>query len=287
MKILFTTDLHGAKGRYFAIQQAALQERCDVVCLGADILPKDGNIFQRQYGFIKDFLPGYLSELSKNHYVFLDFGNDDLGCYYLDFLAVLNGLERCFTLNFSTTEVDGVVFRGYNWVPDYPFGLKDWCKIDLKASSPCPTELSPPIRSVRDQWTGGRFERIENLKLHLTPSIEEVLEAWLPGKADSEEIWVMHSPPKTIGLDIVARGESVGSSAITNAIIEHKPRITLHGHIHESYGMTGLYHGKVVPETLSIQPGTPYKRERVSYVILDLDEGRHPKVRYIDTQCVS
>ena len=52
-------------------------------------------------------------------------------------------------------------------------------------------------------------------------------------------LWVTHAPPfGTVG-DTCASGASVGSAAVRDAIEAWSPRLTLHGHIHESVEMHG------------------------------------------------
>ncbi len=56
---------------------------------------------------------------------------------------------------------------------------------------------------------------------------------------DCADILVLHSPPKGIA-DLTSQGQSVGSSAIHDAIRRIQPELAMCGHIHDSWGKTGL-----------------------------------------------
>ncbi len=51
-------------------------------------------------------------------------------------------------------------------------------------------------------------------------------------------VLVSHSPPKGV-VDVSSSGQSLGSTAIREAILEKQPRLVVCGHIHESDGQTG------------------------------------------------
>ncbi|QEW18747.1 phosphodiesterase, family [Marinibacterium anthonyi] len=52
------------------------------------------------------------------------------------------------------------------------------------------------------------------------------------------DILILHSPPKGIA-DRTSAGQSVGSTAIRDAIARIRPRLAVCGHIHDSWGETG------------------------------------------------
>jgi uncharacterized protein len=90
-------------------------------------------------------------------------------------------------------------------------------------------------------------------------------------------IFNIHVPPHGTGLDSapeiedgnrVKRGgtiqASVGSTAVRDAILDHQPLLSLHGHIHESRGMQKL------GRTTCINPGSAYSDWTLQGVIVDL-----------------
>ena len=57
-------------------------------------------------------------------------------------------------------------------------------------------------------------------------------------KCEAADILVLHSPPKGV-VDVTSGGQSVGSTAIHDAIERIQPRLAFCGHIHDSWGQTG------------------------------------------------
>jgi Icc-related predicted phosphoesterase len=104
----------------------------------------------------------------------------------------------------------------------------------------------------------------------------------------SRAIFNIHVPPYGTGLDAApeldgdmrlkrggAISKSVGSTAVRDAILEHQPLLSLHGHIHESRGIHRL------GRTLCINPGSSYSDWQLQGVIVDLAEGEIE--RYVPT----
>ena len=58
-------------------------------------------------------------------------------------------------------------------------------------------------------------------------------------KCDTADILIVHSPPKGI-TDRTSQGQSVGSTAIFAAIERIQPQLAVCGHIHDSWGATGV-----------------------------------------------
>ena len=58
------------------------------------------------------------------------------------------------------------------------------------------------------------------------------------GPCETADILVLHSPPKGVA-DVTSGGQSVGSTAIYEAIERIQPRLAFCGHIHDSWGQTG------------------------------------------------
>jgi uncharacterized protein len=67
----------------------------------------------------------------------------------------------------------------------------------------------------------------------------------------------------------------VGSRAVREAIVEHQPLLSLHGHIHEGKGTQRL--GK----TLAVNPGSAYEEGVLQGSILELDEKRGKVKNYL------
>ena len=66
---------------------------------------------------------------------------------------------------------------------------------------------------------------------------EEAAGEMLAG-CEAADIMVFHSPPKGIA-DVTAMGQSVGSTAIHDAIVRVQPQLAVCGHIHDAWGERG------------------------------------------------
>jgi uncharacterized protein len=67
----------------------------------------------------------------------------------------------------------------------------------------------------------------------------------------------------------------VGSKAVRAAIEKYEPALSVHGHIHESRGVTKL------GRTLSMNPGSSYTDGVLQGAVLDLNEKKGKVSRYI------
>ncbi|MBO9411612.1 MULTISPECIES: metallophosphoesterase [unclassified Ruegeria] len=57
-------------------------------------------------------------------------------------------------------------------------------------------------------------------------------------RCDGAHVLITHSPPKGYG-DVTSTGDAVGSTAVRDAIERLQPQLSLHGHIHDSWGYRG------------------------------------------------
>ncbi|WP_170772658.1 metallophosphoesterase family protein [Ruegeria lacuscaerulensis] len=62
--------------------------------------------------------------------------------------------------------------------------------------------------------------------------------AELLDRCEGAEVLITHSPPKGYG-DVTSTGDAVGSTAVRDAIERLQPQMSLHGHIHDSWGYRG------------------------------------------------
>lgn len=58
------------------------------------------------------------------------------------------------------------------------------------------------------------------------------------GPCEAADMLILHSPPKGIG-DVSSRGQSLGSTALLEAIRRIAPKLAVCGHIHDSWGSRG------------------------------------------------
>jgi len=262
MKVLFVTDLHGIMWKYEKIFEIAKELQVKVVINGGDMLPKNMDLF-RQNEFIVNYLDDYFEKFndSKIHYLCY-LGNDDLSIYDKLFDDICNKYSYIHHLAQRKCEIGGYEFIGMNWVVDYPFRLKDRCRMDTK------DYVFQPQSGTGLLSTFMGWNEIDNwfnyAKTHLT--IEEELNQLVFPKNMKKSVYVIHMPPSKLGLDKCHDGLEVGSNAVYNFLKKHQPNLSLHGHIHESPDVTKRWYAKL-GNTICIQPG---QLDDLSYVIIDL-----------------
>ena len=87
------------------------------------------------------------------------------------------------------------------------------------------------------------------------------------------------APELTADMDLKDAGRAVkpvGSTAVREAIEEHQPALSLHGHIHEARGNTRI------GRTLCINPGSSYEQGDLLGAVIDLD-GKKKVKRFLLT----
>jgi Icc-related predicted phosphoesterase len=252
-KAIYATDLHGSTRRYNAFFQAIREEKPAAVFLGGDLLP---SCFKALEGggpgpdsFIKDFLGPALSEikalLGEDYpYIFAILGNDDLRIEE----AGMRSVEDQGLLSYvhgRKVPMERWTIYGYSYVNPSPFLLKDWERYDVSRYVD-PGCVSPEEghRSVHVTPDEQRFSTIKEDLDHLTA--EDDL---------ADAVFLFHAPPHGTDLDRAALDGKliegiqpdvhVGSIAVRRFIEERQPLLTLHGHIHESAGLTGSWKQRV------------------------------------------
>jgi Icc-related predicted phosphoesterase len=230
MKVFYATDLHGQIPKFECVKK--IIDDHDIIILGADLLPKGiGASTQRINDFIHEYLPTFFNHF-YNIPIILDFGNDDWMIYYKGFEDVVSRFHGVHISNMNTIEIGDYKFCGMNYVPDYPFGIKDWCRRDGE-------KIADEVQFGTPYYSYGKLIiEIDYLEEHLEsmPKIMDYLNL-LP-KPEPNIIYLIHSPPYGTGLDQCFRVGAVGSMDVRDWIQKEKPFLTLHGHIHESFELT-------------------------------------------------
>ncbi len=245
MNCFFVSDLHGKISRYQSLINQIKKELPDVVLIGGDLLPG----FNTLYG---DFITEYLipkfkelkTELEENYpKIFIIMGNDDPRIEE-EKLIKAEKMGIWNYLNEKKITHNGFDFYGYAYVPPTPFRLKDWEKFDISRHTDigCVSPLE-----------GSRTIKVNPIDIeHYT--IAKDLQNLMKGNL-SRAICLFHAPPYKTNLDRadldgyifdhVQVDVHVGSIAIKKFIENRQPKITLHGHIHESSRITGHWQQKI------------------------------------------
>jgi Icc-related predicted phosphoesterase len=252
-KFVYGTDFHGDVVKFSAILNFAKDHSIPLIHLGADLLPKGSDMLVEQKNFVNGFLKKY-NEKAKNMGIDVlgNFGNDDIYTIKKYFRKYASLLDE------APYSRDGYDFQAYPFVADYPFGLKTATKLDYEGWA-CPDPYLGPPCDFDEQ---GYFE-IPDIKEYFRKkgTIEEDLKHL---HTTNKTIMSMHMPPAGVDLDVCYGNRRVGSRAIYSWIEKHQPLLTLHGHIHESYEVTGVWKTHI-GSTLVVQPGQGPTRTHVVY----------------------
>ena len=263
MRILYVTDLHGIEWKYDRLFQVVVNSDVNALVNGGDMLPK-GRDPACQGHFIDDFLEGHFKKFNDAciHYLCC-LGNDDLRRFEPMFQSICDKYHHVHSIAQRRIELGGFEFIGMNWVVDYPFRLKDRCRMDTE-DYVFQEQYGSGLLSTDSGWMELEdwFAYAKTL-----PTIEEELSRLVQPNDMSRTIYSTHMPPFDMGLDQCAHGLKVGSRAVYEFLESRQPRLSLHGHIHESPACSEKWWGKI-GKTVCIQPG---QLEALSYVLIDLD----------------
>ena len=252
MRCIFVSDLHGKKHRYNALFSIIKKEKPDGVFMGGDLLPGGFGITLDVTQFIQNELLSKISKIKKEGITtefFVILGNDDPKIYE-DQLITAEQEGLLHYVNNKTTQFKELFVSGYSYIPPSPFSLKDWERYDVSRYVD-PGSLSPEegLRTVEIDIQHERYRTIaEDLKQLQTQSPPQ------------KTIYLFHTPPHNTNLDRadldgkkidhVALDVHIGSIAVKRFITEKKPLLTLHGHVHESPRLTGIWHETIGPTHL-------------------------------------
>ena len=268
MRILYATDLHGARPKYERVLQAAVERGVDAVVNGGDMYPKDIPL-TRQHEFISGFLGRHFADYARAGLPLLCMpGNDDLAGFDPLFEETCARHAGVTSVAGRRVELGGHEFIGLNRVVDYPFGLKDRCHMDSD-SYEFQEQISSPVVSD-GEWPA--FQGLKPLgdwfaEARARPTLEDELSSLVRPRDAERTVYVIHMPPAGVGLDVCHDGGRVGSDALRDFLARTQPLMSLHGHIHESPRVSGVWRADL-GRTVALQPG---QETPLAYVVADLE----------------
>lgn len=252
MELLFTSDLHGSRKHYQALLDLLRQRPCDVLILGGDMLP-DGDrgmpyrsVTHYVRGEFKDFLQK-AHEIVPHLQILVVFGNHDW-VFSVDEIAVLEEQKLLMVLGHKRlVQIGSWTFLGLSFTPPAPYWIKDFERRDMKDDAP--SDFCGYIWSTEKKW-------IMPVMGHDYFTSNRSLEEMLAEAPVCPDPWILvsHAPPDHCNLDTLPGELQVGSRAVRKFIQERRPRLSLHGHIHESPRESGHISEKI-GHCLCVNPG--------------------------------
>lgn len=288
LSILFTTDLHGSEAAFRKYVNAAVKFNADACVLGGDLtgkalvpLVEDGGEYSAE------FMGRRLSASTDQELADIErtirlagqypFRTTAAGVAHMRdhpeavdevFLAAMReSLHGWFDLAAERLGDRGVKLFAI-------CGNDDPLELDEVLASHAfvehvdgrVAELAPGIAVLgfsganRTPWNSPREFDEDDIRARLERSIGML-------EATETSIWNIHVPPRNSGLDTCAevradltvvsdggepRLHGAGSTAVRELIEAYQPQLTVHGHIHESRGISKL------GTTVSVNPGSEY-----------------------------
>ncbi len=248
----FVSDLHGKEERCRKLFQAIEKEIPIAVFVGGDLFPSGLGAIMGVQGyedFLEDvFAAGFakLKQTLGSDYpsVFIILGNDDARIEEQAMQEYGKQELWHYAHNKCLPWKDYSVY-GYAFVPPTPFMLKDWERYDVSSY------LDPLCVAPEDGWLSVSVAKAV-LKRQ---TIQDDLQLLAKNNDLSHSIFLFHTPPYNTSLDRasldgkkvdhVELDVHVGSIAVRRFIESKRPLLTLHGHIHESARITGMWRERI------------------------------------------
>jgi Icc-related predicted phosphoesterase len=308
MKIFFATDIHGSEVCWKKFLNSAAFYRADLVILGGDVTGKIMVPIVVRPGFYEVTMSGVTQRLeSEEELRNIEAAIRNRGYYPTrvtpDELAELNeedgSIDRRFTKEMVSTldrwlDMADSKLQGGEIPCIVNGGNDDTFEIDeVVEASPCVTFAEGKVVDLDGfylasmgftnptPWDTFREAPEEDLASRIKDVVSQVPDM-------SRAIFNFHAPPYGTGLDEApaldenlrpmhggAVMKPVGSTAVRDAIVEHQPLLSVHGHIHESRGV------KKMGKTLSINPGSVYGDGVLQGAVIELNAKKGKVARYI------
>ncbi len=239
----FVTDLHGNAALYEKLFEVAYVERPRALFIGGDLLSAGGALDPADF-LAEWFLPKLedLRRRMRGDYpeLFVILGNDDPRQWEV---TLLRGQEEnlCTYIHDRHVAFNGYQIFGLSYVPPTPFRLKDWERYDVSryvdpgCTSPEGGTRTVPVETGEIKWK----------------TIQSELSSLVGGCQVDNGIFLFHVPPYGTELDRadldgkhfegVKIDPHIGSIAVRRFIEDRQPLLTLHGHVHESTRLTGVW----------------------------------------------
>ncbi|RMF83404.1 MAG: hypothetical protein D6744_04730 [Planctomycetota bacterium] len=268
MRICFSSDIHGDESQYQRLDALLARSTPDLLILGGDLFP-DGDQADppaSQATYVRETFAPRIERWkarSPGLEVACIVGNHD----WRTTLDTLRDLHQAGTVALLTPEAPwefgGLHFLGFSLTPPTPFWLKDFERLD-RSEDACESGAGriwdAQQAAIREVEIESYFRSVPTLSDEL-PQLDSPADPW---------VFVCHAPPWNSALDRLPNvNHPVGSRAVREFVVERRPLLGLHGHIHDSPQLTGAYFDRV-EGVLCVNPGQA--DDRLHAVIFEADD---------------
>ena len=273
MKFIYSSDIHGDMKKYNKLLKLCLKNNINYLVLGGDLLPKNAEDREPiQRDFINNELDNYYKKLQDNNITLISIlGNDDLEIIEKDYYNMISKYPNIIDVDNKLKEIEDISFIGLNKVLDAPFKRKDHIVIEDNQKMPNQKSDKIYLDSCKRIITIEEWEKERLLRDKMIDCLNR-----LP-KGNKKTIYILHDPPANVGLDWCKDKDKAGSKDIYNFLYNSNAYMSLHGHIHESYKLSGKWYSKI-NNTIAIQLGqTELNDKQLYYAIIDTDKNKYER----------
>ena len=267
MKLVYSSDLHGAIDFYRQLLELAVAEAAQVAIIGGDLFPHAlhrATALDVQRAFVHQKLAPLLHQFKQQHprlTVYCIPGNDDWAAAYSS-IAPLTAAGLLVDIHHRATQLTPELWiNGSGLVGLTPFAIKDFERRDTPDARP--VRFGQSFRSCH-----GQIIEYPADELLAQPSLADELAQLTKPSNPNQAIYVFHSPPSPTRLDRRTGNTPAGSRAIYDFIHAYQPLLTFHGHVHESPRVSGAWLEEF-GRTIAINPGQ--SESQFHAVVLETD----------------
>ena len=275
MRFIYTSDIHGDRRKYDALIALCKKNDISTIVVGGDLFHKHAKErIPVQIDFINNYLKDYYKKLEKNKITYIGIvGNDDLEIPCEEYYKMIKSFSNVHSVEVEPYCVDGISFIGSSYVLDAPFKRKDHIAIEDGLEMPKQKSDIIYVDKCKKEISVEEWKMLRETY----PKMEDIMEALPKGERNSKVIYILHDPPAYSGLDYCKDGCKAGSKAIYNFLLKSDAYMSLHGHIHESYDLSGVWYKKI-GKTVAIQAGqSELGDDYFIYCIIDTDNDTYER----------
>lgn len=268
MKFIYACDVHGDMKKYNKLIEICKEHKTNYMVLGGDLFTKTFEDREKiQRSFIENELKDYCEALKENNITVISImGNDDLEIVEDKYYALIKNYPNIIDVDNKRYDIEGISFIGLNKVLDAPFKRKDHVVIEDGLEMPIQKSDLIYVDKCQRVISAQEWKKERLLRDKMIDCLNR-----LP-KGGNKTIYILHDPPANVGLDWCRDGAKAGSKDIYKFVYDSNAYMSLHGHIHESYSLSGIWKTDI-NGTISIQPGqSEYGENVLTYVVIDTDE---------------
>ena len=275
MKFIYTSDIHGDRNKYEKLIDLCHELSIDTIVVGGDLFAKHAKErIPVQKEFINTYLREYYKKLLDNNLTYIGIvGNDDLEIPCEEYYEMIKEYPNVHSVEVEPYSTNGISFIGSCYVLDAPFKRKDHIAIEEGLEMPYQKSDVIYVDKCRKQISVDEWRELRKTY----PKMEDIVESLPKGKEGDKVIYILHDPPSDSGLDYCIDGCKAGSKAIRKFIEKSNAYMSLHGHIHESYDLSGVWNCKI-GNTICIQAGQSELGDPLfTYVVIDTDKNTYER----------